>query len=534
MPVPSFALTQEWSSQPVFVGLEKDKLSPAIATKFAAAAQLFKRRVVDLIPAKARPLGEWGWVLTLILVLPWDGFALAQTKPAQKSDWEAQTRQLVQSGRFREALDLCIRAKQKNPKNARPYFLAGLTLMESGDLSGAASELEEALRLSPDNREYLLFQANVLTRLGQKDKALERLSLFKDASRVASLTPAWMWLLADSYYRADRPDDALRILDVLAKRTPRDAKVDLNRGQALVIKGRLEEAKQAFESSVHKQPTQNAQAFFELGKLLHQLNEIAAAKKALAASVQQDPENPESLYKLALVCLARNEDLEAIDYLERAKSGAEKTPEIYYALGRAYRKTGNLPRAQEYLKKFQESNVSSRRQSDRTRETDKLVVQGEKQLDAGNQPEARRLFQEALSIDPSDWAAHGYLAEMALASPQWREAYPHLVKMEEADPDSVVGNYLMAKYWYLNQDFFQARDYAERARALRPANSELRNLLGKIYVELGRTPEALQEYEEAVRLAPSHQEYKNDLTALKEKLRTQSSPSASGPTRPQP
>ena len=88
--------------------------------------------------------------------------------------------------------------------------------------------------------------------------------------------------------------------------------------------------------------------------------------------------------------------------------------------------------------------------------------------------------------------------------------------MEEGDPDSVIGNYLMARHWFLRQDYVQARDYAERARALRPANAELRNLLGQIYTRLELRKEARSEYEQAVRFAPNEPEYQKNLKALQE------------------
>ncbi len=50
-----------------------------------------------------------------------------------------------------------------------------------------------------------------------------------------------------------------------------------------------------------------------------------------------------------------------------------------------------------------------------------------------------------------------YLAEMMLSSPDSARAYPHLVAMEKIDPDSVVGNYLLSRYWYKRKDYERAR-----------------------------------------------------------------------------
>ena len=86
--------------------------------------------------------------------------------------------------------------------------------------------------------------------------------------------------------------------------------------------------------------------------------------------------------------------------------------------------------------------------------------------------------------------------------------------MEEIDPDSVVGNFLMAKYWYGRKDFERALGYAEKVESSRPGNSELRNLLGDIYQGLGQKEKALREYQAAVRLAPDRADFRENLKKL--------------------
>ncbi len=442
----------------------------------------------------------------------------APAKNTQQQNWERQGKQLIQAGRFRDALALFRRVKQRIPKDPRPYFYSGMVLMQTNDLQAAASELSEAVRLGPAKAEYALFLANALTRLGQKDQAFKSLAQFERAEAVDQLTPAWIWLLADTYYRSDQPDQALRVLDVLEKRTPHDAKIDLNRGESCVIKGQLEPARKHFERSIEKQPENNPAAYYELGKLLHQLNEIPAARKSLETAVRQAPSDPQYLYKLASVCQALNQNVDALRYLQQAEASGSQYPEIFYALGRAYQKTGNPAEAEVYLKKFQQSNAATRQQRDHNQELGKFLAQGEAQLDRGNTAEARKLFEEAVKVEPNDWSAHGYLAEMFLDSADWQQSYPHLVRMEAVDPESLVGNYLMARYWYRSQNMTQALEYAERGRAVRPANAELRNLLGQIYSQLGKHSQALKEFEEAVKLAPGERSYQDNLKILQTRI----------------
>ena len=104
-------------------------------------------------------------------------------------------------------------------------------------------------------------------------------------------------------------------------------------------------------------------------------------------------------------------------------------------------------------------------------------------------------------MDPHRWEAHGYLAEMYLASGDLERAYPHLVWMQKIYPQSVVGNYLMARYWVVEKDFRQALPYALNARRTMPDNSELRNLLATIYSHLGEKDKAELESKAASQLA---------------------------------
>jgi tetratricopeptide (TPR) repeat protein len=440
-------------------------------------------------------------------------------------DEVAHGTKLITQRRFAEATEVFNRLKQVHPKDARPYFYLGMTLSQTGRVSAAASELSEAVRLDPTKPEYRLFQADVLTRLGHRALALEAIALFKSNKAANQLTTAWLWLLSDVYYRLEQNDDALRILEILSKRNPNDPRNDLNRGQVYMVKGNQELAQRFFEKSIERNPSNNAQAYFELGKILHQKDEMTLAKNALLVAVKQEGTNCEYLEKLAVVCLARNELDEAIEYLRRAEPAGTRLPEIYYNLGRAYQKKGDRAKAEDYLKKFGEATSKQRNKKNRSREAGNLISLGEKQMDQGNKAQARVAFEQALQVDPENWDAHGYLAEMLLESGDLELAKPHLLKMEELDPDAVVGNYLTATYWYRCKDLEMALRYADRAKSSQPDNSELRNLLGNIYSGMGREKEALEEYEAAVRLSTDRSDYRHNLEILRSRtLKANSEP----------
>jgi len=417
---------------------------------------------------------------------------------------------LLSQGRFNEAIAVFNSFKQANPQDARAYFYAGMALTEAGRLTAAALELGEAVRLDPQHKEYLILQANVFARLKQRSHVDDALAVFQKAGASEGLDASWLWLIVDAYYRVERFDDTLRALDVMEKRFPDDPRPDLNRGQVYAFQNRFDPALESLRKSVAKYPG-NALAHFELGKLLYQGNDLTAAKKALIEAVRLEKNNPQYLQKLGAVCLALKEVDEAIAHLERAIALDPNSSQVNYSLGQAWRRKGEPRKAAEFIGKFQEL----KRREEQAEEIERALARGERMLDEGKDREASATFEQVVQADPNNWTAHGYLAEILLDAADWRNAWPHLAKMEELDAESVVGNYLMARHWYLRKEFERARDYAERVKQSRPAHAELRNLLGQIYLGLSERERAIREFEEAVRLAPERADFRENLQKLK-------------------
>ncbi|HEV2495646.1 MAG TPA: tetratricopeptide repeat protein [Terriglobia bacterium] len=414
---------------------------------------------------------------------------------------------LLGEGQLLESVRILDGAKQISPQDARPYFYCGMALAQAGRMRDAAYELGEAVHLAPDQLHYRVFQAHVLEQLKQKSAALDALAVFQKEGTAEGLDPAWLRLLADVYYRLELTDPALKILDLCAKRDPTDARIDLYRGQVYVVKGQPDLALASFERSLEKS-TQNPQAYFEMGSILYQKNQLLPAKNALLNAVRQDPGKPEYFSKLASVCLAMGDADEAIEYLKRVEASGSAVPEIYYVLARAYRKKGDSSLSAEYTKKFEQVTEAQRNRDAQRLAADRPVAQAQRQLDQGHAAEAQALFEKALSIDPNRWEPNAYLAEMYLSSGDLQKAYPLLGKLQEIDPDSAVGNYLMAQYWFELKNYEQARVHAEKVRLSRPDNSELRVLLGHIYLELGQKQKAREEYAAAVHLAPERADWR--------------------------
>ena len=176
---------------------------------------------------------------------------------------------LLGEGHLLESIKVLNSAKQSAPQDARPYFYCGMALAQAGRMRDAASELGEAVRLAPEQLDYWVFQAHVLEQLKQTSEAQDALAVFQKDQMLQRLDPAWLRLLADVYYRLRITDQALKVLDLWAKRDPADARIDLYRGQVYEVKGQPDMALASFQRSLEKS-TENPQAYFEMGTILYE------------------------------------------------------------------------------------------------------------------------------------------------------------------------------------------------------------------------------------------------------------------------
>jgi tetratricopeptide (TPR) repeat protein len=418
---------------------------------------------------------------------------------------------LIAEGKFPEALRALNQHKQNSLSDARAYLYAGIAYAELGYLNAAAMELDEAVRLDPKKMESAVLQANVYSRLKQNEAARDALGKVQTPS---TLETAWLWLLCDSYFRLEQLDQTLKVLELISTRTPRDGRVELLRGQVMALNGAPEAALTAFKQSAEKSPALAA-AHFEAGKIHYQRDEMTAAQKFFLEAVRLDAKQTEALLKLGQVYLALGQTGEAIETLTRVEREAPSLAQTYYSLGVAYSRRGDRAKSAAYRQKFQEITREQKAKEQRDQQFSRLIAQGEDQLDQGNDGAAREFFLQASTLDPNSWDARGYLVELYLASSDWRLARPHLVRMEEIDAESAVGNFLMARYLYQNREYQKALDYAEKVRLVRPAHAELRNLIGGLHVALGQPDKAALEFETAVRLAPDRADYLENLRKVK-------------------
>ncbi len=242
---------------------------------------------------------------------------------------------LIKMGQISQATELFQRQKQADPSDPEPYFQEGMARWQEQDWQSAAAEFKEAVRLGNGNPKYAVYYSNALAQSGAHELAQPVVeSLGRD--RWPQLNSRQAWILGDTYFQMGEHNRVLQVLDFLAQREPKNARVDLMRGQIHLRKRDYEQARIFAEGSIRRQPY-NDLAYSLLGTARYLLGDMPGAKEAFLKAVEQAPDDPNHLRKLGALYLELGETEPAIETLERARPAAARFPSINRLLERAYR-----------------------------------------------------------------------------------------------------------------------------------------------------------------------------------------------------
>jgi len=163
----------------------------------------------------------------------------------------------------------------------------------------------------------------------------KRIELLEEAREKSPNYVPGLKLLADSYAKANRQDEAISVMNAVLELSPEDTEIRNRLAIALIEKKRIKEARLEFQRIVKEKP-ENADAWFNLGRLyeyndamqhLAKGSNLGEAENCYRKVIKLDTSHAESMYSLAVLILGKagNElDLkrqvdmvnEAVAYLE--------------------------------------------------------------------------------------------------------------------------------------------------------------------------------------------------------------------------
>jgi len=119
-----------------------------------------------------------------------------------------------------------------------------------------------------------------------------------------------------------------------------------------------------------------------------------------------------------------------------------------------------------------------------------------------NWPEVIDSGNKSLHYQPNDMTPHAYIGSAYLAQNKYSEALPHLLTMLEKFPYHYITLLNTGTAYYVLHDYQKAQQYFAKAVQIAPISGKAHDLLGKTYWKLKYYPNALVEFNEAIRLEP--------------------------------
>jgi tetratricopeptide (TPR) repeat protein len=234
-----------------------------------------------------------------------------------------------------------------HPVPARAYYLRGLALQATGNISVALKELRMALARDPKFVDALLAIAAIQASQNKHEDSLASLK------RAHSLDPDSLQVLRPLIVegvKAGEPRIASSAAHVLASKNPENLD-DLYLSAAAMLEGKdFETASSIFEKYVTQRPT-DSKGLLGLGIAQLAQQHYAEAKSALQRALQLDPKLADAEYQLGVLADREGASSESLQHFERAVQLQPQHAKALASLGAQYLQAGDLESARGALER---------------------------------------------------------------------------------------------------------------------------------------------------------------------------------------
>lgn len=441
----------------------------------------------------------------LLLACCWVAVAGCSDSPAERL---AQARALVAAQDRAGAIVLLKSVIQDEPDLAAARLQLGLQLLDEGEVEGARIELDRALALGQPLVDVAPALARALLAAGKPQAVIGQ---FGDLSLAQAEAAAELHcVLAQAHAAEDNLPAARASLTQALQAVPgHEAALRLS-ARVAAVGGDLPAALKMVDELLARHPA-SADGWVLKGDLLSQRQArpdevIAAYRQALKVQPRHTPAHAAliSLYLAQRDIAAARSQLQA---LQQARPGQAQTALFEGQLAFI---DGDLPRARDRFQTLLRSNPGN------------LVVlqlAAALELRAGAPVQAEALLSKALQLAPESAAIRRLLARSLLALGQLGKALSTLEPLLGKTGGDVQALQLAAQAQLLGGDAAAASALFERARALRPADPQLRTAAALARFERGQVEPAIAELQA---VAASDAGLDADLALISAELRRRS------------
>ena len=307
-------------------------------------------------------------------------------------------------------------------------------------------------------------------------------------------------LLGLAYARAGQMTLSLRMFKKFADLAPKEPEAYNNLGAAYLQLGEAAEAEEAFRHSLELDAN-NADALYNLGATLNAEHRYQAALPYLRRAYGSQ-RSPGIVYELAVAKANTGDRTSALHLLNSVipPSGAKAVPWLEM-LGILSLSAGNYYSAKEALGQVLRLVPSDRKA---------LYAMGIVQLKLNHPAEAVSLLEESLTLLPAE-KRHIRAGNVLALYGAFDEAIQEFERAAKDDPRSYDAFYNLAVVRFEGIKDLPGAFLAARRASTIHQSGEVQALLGNICDARRRYGQALDHYQQAVRLSPANDRYVFDL-----------------------
>lgn len=397
--------------------------------------------------------------------------------PTPKPDIGHEIALDLQAGKNAEAKELVRRALKQSPKDARLWTLGGLTLVQLNETAAARASFNRALDLAPnylpalEGAAHLEFQDNP-----------NRAAIL--ANRILKLRPddeLSHFMLAAIAFKQGDCDAGKKEESKMAHGF--EIATLRNFGPCLVNGKRFAEAVPVYQRLVDLQP-RSEDAIYSLGVVQFLTGKFSEAIRTITAISEMNPPNAEALELIGEAYEFTGDSDRAMTYIERAIAADPRTPSYYADFGYLCLAHGKFQKGVDVLTAGLPTVPDP---------APLYVARGLLYSELGKFEEGENDFQHASRLDPNvelGSAAQG-LAELQQNDlPRAESTTRERLRLH---PNDAFLNYLLAEVLARRGAATDAIPPAEKAVKLKPDLIVARNLLARLYLQVGRTNESIEQ-----------------------------------------
>ena len=422
-------------------------------------------------------------------------------------------------------LQLGLLWAQLEPTNSQPQLLLSIQFLESGAFEQAISHMSRVLdlggnmdfaalssrtgRLNPQDRSVLienlrrlkdefgnqtsihLTLVQLLAQNGGFEEALIELELLKDDT---DLTPNMVMLESQILRSLDNPERATRVMRTGVARFETDKSLRLNYARLLIQNEEYEQAQEQFQILVEQNP-QDWETLYSIALIDTQLENFDSAIAAYIKLIDADQRADESQYNLGLIYQEQDNVEKSIEHFRQVRIGTNNFLSAQQQATRLSIQSGRLDDAHDWLSQL--SRGQPRLEVLFTTIESSLLIQ-EEYFDA-----AEQLLDTALNKFPNemDLLFARVLYFDSQSDPQGSERdLMQIIRMQPEDSRAL--NHLGYMLADQTTRYEEALELIERAIAISPDEPSIIDSLGWALYKVGRYEEALVQMRRAFAAFP--------------------------------